>query len=147
MGVATLSDLLRTPKSVIEMTEDGAVQVVRRDGPDLVLLKAEDLAAQREGLELASRVMRALLARGGDAKGALLGLFGWAALFTEDELGEFADEMERLVWSAAELNAYGALLERFRRWEGTAEAYAAGMPRGDGSDLTWLEEPVPVDRP
>ncbi|MDR1431046.1 MAG: hypothetical protein LBI99_02875 [Propionibacteriaceae bacterium] len=132
MSTATLSDLLRTPKDVIKLTRDGAVTVVRRDGPDLVLMRAADLAAQREGLTLASQVMRASLAAKGDMVSALKSLWAWTSLLSDAELAQFASDMDANVWAAVELDRHDSLLLEFHRWRETADAYAAGLPRGNG---------------
>jgi hypothetical protein len=144
---ATLTEFLRTPKDVIAMVENGTVRITRRDAADLVMMRAGDLEFLEEGIGLASRIMRSALAAKGSMADGLKDTFAWVALFSDGERAQFAAEMDRLVWSAAELGAYQALLDEFRRWEGTAEAYAEGMPRGTGDDLTWLDESVDVERP
>jgi hypothetical protein len=67
-------------------------------------------------------------------------------LLSDDEQHECVAELEALVSSAAELGQYCRLLDSFHSWKGTAEAYAAGMPRGN-DDLTWLPDLPVVPRP
>ena len=147
MNTATLTEFLRTPKAVIARTDEGAVRITRRDASDLVVLRADDLEHQQEGIGLSSRLMRATLATGGDVRAAVLAAFAWTALLSEDERGQFADEMDKHLWSATELGHYESLLLVFHRWRETAEAYAAGLPRGQGEDLTWLDYAPDVTRP
>ena len=147
MATATLTDFLRTPKAVIAKTDDGAVRITRRDAADLVVLRADDLEQQQEGIELASRLMRAVLTSGGDIKAAVRAAFAWTALLSDAERDEFARDMDQHLWSATELGHYERLLMVFHEWRETAEAYAAGMPRGTGEGLTWFSKPVDVPRP
>jgi RecA/RadA recombinase len=147
MATATLTDFLRTPKAVIAKTDEGAVRITRRDAADLVVLRADDLEHQQEGIGLASRLMRAVLTAGGDVRAAVRATFAWTALLSDAEVGEFAHDMNQHLWSATELGHYERLLLMFNEWRETAQAYAAGMPRGTGKDLTWFNEPVDVPQP
>jgi len=144
MTVATFTEFLRSPKSVVAKTEAGAVRITRRQGRDLVLARADDMETQDAGVKLASRIVRARLGAGSMSDG-LASLFSWTGLLDCSEMERFAEAMERLVWPATELGRYGELLSEFRRWEGTAEAYADGF--GPVAALGWLDEPVDVPRP
>ncbi|MDR1186575.1 MAG: hypothetical protein LBK95_03835 [Bifidobacteriaceae bacterium] len=144
MTVATFTEFLRSPKSVVAQTETGAVRITRRDGHDLMLTRADEAEAQQEGLALASHIMRAKLATG-DMDAALESLFSWVALFDGRERQQFAADMDRLVWSASELGHYRQLLAEFRSWEGTAEAYADGMT--PDLPVQWLDTPIDIPRP
>ncbi|MFB2583001.1 hypothetical protein ACEXQD_17265 [Herbiconiux sp. P15] len=146
MSEATFTNFLRTPKEVAARAEEGAVRITRRDAADLVLLRAEDLEHQQEGIALASRIMRSLL-RTRELTTVLSELFAWTALLTDDEVQAYAQEIDRHVWSAAELGEYEGLLGVQAAWRATAEAYAAGLPRGRGEGLQWLDPAPPVDRP
>jgi len=127
VSTATFTDLLRQPKEVAAQTDSGVVRITRRDAEDLVLLRAGDLEDQNRGIALASRIMRATLACQGNMVAALESLFAWTREFSPQGLVEFAAEIERLVWAAAELGTYGRLLHAFESWEGTAEALAEGL--------------------
>jgi len=127
MSTATFTELLRHPNEVVAKTEQGAVRITRRDAEDLVLLRAGDLEGQDQGRALASQIMRAAVAHEGDMLGALKDIFGWMAVLDDKEQREFATKMDGLVWSSAELGAYGLLLNTYRSWRGTAEAIADGM--------------------
>jgi hypothetical protein len=141
MTTVTFTDLLRTPNDVVAQTEQGAVHITRRDAADLVLMRAGELEAQEQGIALASRIMRAVHTHGGSMRAALADTFGWSALFFDEEMDGFVAEMDRLVWSSAELGSYSALRAAVRSWEGTAQALADGLRPDD--DLDWIE---PADR-
>lgn len=147
MSTATLTEFLRTPKAVIARTDDGAVRITRRDASDLVVLRADDLEHQQEGIGLASRLMRASFASHGDITASARAVFSWTSLLSDDELAQFSEAIDRHLWSATELGHYEALLTLVARWRETAEAYAAGLPRGKGDDLTWLTDVVDVEQP
>lgn len=123
------------------------MRITRRDAPDLVVLRADDLEAKEEGVALASRLMRAYFRASGDMAVGLRDIYGWSELLSDDEHATFASDMLRQLWAAAGLGHYEALCLELARWRETAEAYASGMPRGRGADLTWLEQPVIVEEP
>lgn len=141
----TFTELLRHPKEVAAATEHGAVRITRRDADDLILVRAGDLERTEEGIALASRLMRATLKHGA-VDSAVRDLFSWVGLLSDAERGEFTQEVESLLWSAAELGEYRRLLDTFHSWRSTAQAYSAGLPR-DGSDLNWLPDLPVVPRP
>ncbi len=147
MRTATLTELLRTPKSVIAQAEAGVVRISRRDGEDLVLLRAGDLEQEHDGIALASRMMRASLRHPQDFTAALKELFPWTAHFSLSEMNQYATDMERCLWSAAELGEYTQLLNEQRSWEGIAEAYAAGLAAPGGTELDWRRSPTYAERP
>lgn len=143
--IETFTELLRHPKEVAAATERGAVRITRRDADDLILVRARDLERTEEGIALASRLMRATL-KHGTVDAAVSDLFPWTALLSEAERTTFSQEVEPLLWSAAELGEYRGLLDTFHSWQATAQAYAAGVPRG-GGDLDWLPDLPVVPRP
>jgi len=133
-----------TPKEVIAQVETGAVRISRRDGEDLVLLRAGDLDTEHKGIALASQIMRASMRHPGNFGAALCELFPWTALLSASELASYIADMNRLVWSATELGEYALLRAKQRSWEGTAEIYAAGLPTDVGQELDWTHNPVPT---
>ena len=118
----------------------------RGDTEDLILMRAGDLDRQHDGIALASRIMRATARHPGDIDAAVRDVFGWVGAPSEDEQAEFAGKVDSLVWHAAELGEYTQLLRCIRSWQGTAEAYAAGLPR-DNADLLRLDDAPFVPRP
>jgi hypothetical protein len=147
MATATLSELLRTPKVVIARTEEGLVTVTRRGAPDLVLASASTLRRDREGAALAAGILRTAWQEDGDIQAALERLFGWTSLLSPAELSQYAADIRANLWAALELGNYENLLLEHHRWLETAETYAAGLPRGDGSDQDWLAQRSALARP
>lgn len=139
MVTVTFSDLLRSPRKVAEQTSQGPVNIVRRDGEDLVVLRASDLEYEDEGIRVASRLVQALLTARGDLPAALTGVFPWTRLLSEAERDQFATEITEHLWSATELGHYAKFMGTVRSWRGTAEAYAAGYNGASGDKLAWLE--------
>lgn len=147
MPTLTFTDLLRTPKDVAARAQNGAVRITRQGSADLVLVSAEDFDRQREGVALAGSLVRACLEQAGDMGKALVGRYSWAGLFDAAELTQFAAEMDRLVWAAAETGHYSGLLRAFARWRGTAEVYADGFAPSDAESLEWIDPPIDVPKP
>jgi hypothetical protein len=145
--IATMTDLLRTPRDVVARTEAGAVRITRRDAADLVLLRADDLEQVQRGAALALRIARVALDHRGDMLAGLRSLYSWTALFSESAQVRFAAEMDKLVWASAELGHFGQLVHSFASWQGTAEALADGMHPDE--ELAWLDtdEVTDVSRP
>jgi len=141
---ATFTDLLRHPKTVLESVESGFLRITRRDAEDLVILRAHDLENLVEGIKLASQIMRAA-AQSGDMADALSTLYAWTGEFNEHERVEFGHEIEKLVYSAAELGHYESLIRAIAEWKETAAAYAQGIRTDD--DLDWIDSPPRVPRP
>lgn len=142
---ATFTELLRHPKDVVERVGNGAVRITRRDAEDLIIMRAGDLARHDAGIALASRLMRAVLRHGGDTAEAVSDTFGWVDMLSPQGRERFVAEIKELIWSAAELGQYTRLLQSVQSWEGTAEAYAAGLtpPSSDA----WFDDFQVVERP
>jgi len=145
MSTTTFTDLLRKPKVVLARIDEGQVRITRRDGDDLVILRAGELDALVEGVALSSRLMRAVSRTNGDVAAALSDLFAWTAELSPAELAAYAVEMRELAFAAGELGAFEHLLRAQKEWEETARAYAMGMhPVGR---IETRAVPVLVDRP
>jgi hypothetical protein len=132
---------------VIAQVEDGPVTVTRRGAPDLVRASASSLGRDREGAALAASILRAAWNGDGDIRAALTGLFSWTSLLSSDELDKYAADIQDNLWAALELGSYERLLLEHHRWLETAETYAAGLPRGDGSGQDWLDHRTALARP
>jgi prevent-host-death family protein len=144
MSTATLTEFLRHPKDVIERVRDeGSVRLTRRGDADLVIVRGDELDALREGAALASRIIRAQAAVGGDMREALRALFAWTSLLSAAELDAYAAEMSGLVHASAEAGRYEEMLRAQAGWVGTAEAYAAGL----GPVATGSARGAAVERP
>jgi hypothetical protein len=142
---ATFTELLRHPKDVVDKAGKGAVRITRRDTEDLIIMRAGDLQRHDAGIALASRLMRAAIRRSGNVTEAVSDVFGWIDVLSSHERESFIAEIEGLIWSAAELGEYTRLLQTVQSWEGTAEAYAAGLTPASSDD--WFDELPVVERP
>lgn len=147
MSTATFTELLRHPNDVIAQTEQGAVRITRRDAEDLMLLRADELEGRDQGIAMASRIMRAVLANKGNMVAALQDAFAWTALLSSAGKRQFAQEIDTLIWSATELGAYGRLTNTIMSWQGTAEAIAEGLEPIADSDILPTSEWLTVEKP
>jgi hypothetical protein len=145
MSTATFTELLRKPKDVLAHIDEGQVRITRRDGDDLVILRGHDLDVLERGVALSSRLLRAIGRNRGDVEAALTELFAWTVEFNSAELAAYAAEIEKLVYTASELGAFGRLLRAQREWEETARAYALGMRAVEIGEVPGV--PVRVSRP
>lgn len=135
MSTATFTDLLRKPKDVLARIDEGQVRITRRDGDDLVILRGHDIDVLERGVSLSSQVLRAIGRNKGDVRAALSDLFAWTSEFSAAEIDEYADEIERLVYSASELGSFERLLRAQQEWQETAAAYAAGLRAPEAIEL------------
>lgn len=143
-----MTALLRSPKDVVAQTDAGAVRITRRDGVDLVLVRADDYDVEQAGSALCMTIGREALAHDRDMGAALRALYPWTELFSRRAMSRFATEMDKLVWSAISLGTFRAVVVSFAGWKATAEALADGLGDPD-ADLEWIapEVTVVVERP
>ncbi|MBG6214503.1 MAG: hypothetical protein LH475_00805 [Cryobacterium sp.] len=145
MTTVSFTDLLRKPKDILALVNEGQVRITRRDGDDLVILRGHDLDVLQNGTALSSRLIRAIGRHQNDVVAALADLFAWTAEFTPAELSAYAAEIEQLVYSASELGTYERLLRAQQEWQETALAYAMGQRPAPLIELP--AAPVRVERP
>ena len=109
-------------------------------------VRCERTEVMRDVAALASSLKRAFLRQGSDSiREAMSERYTWASEFRDDELELFAEEMYRLVLSAADSCGYVELVRAEAAWRETALALADGARRND--ELDWLPSPKPVPRP
>ena len=145
MTTATFTDLLRKPKEVLARIDEEQVRITRRDGDDLVILRGADLDALSMGIALSSQLLRAIGRHSGDSVAAVKELFAWTSEFSDDELAEYAREIESLLYSASELGHFEKLLRVQSEWRETAVAYAMGM--SPIAEVIVGENAEPIGRP
>ncbi len=104
--MTTAADLLRNPEEVLAHIDEDHVRLTRRDGDDLVILRAHDLDILVRGIGLSSRVIRAISRNRGNVPAALSELFAWAMEFSPEELAAYAVEIERMLYTASELGTF-----------------------------------------
>lgn len=120
------SDLQRDPKGVAELADAGEVRVRRRDGPDLLLIREDRVAAAGAGAVTAARALRNLLAHlpAGKLAESLLDEFPWIRLLPTGEVEEFCRDFVRGALAAAELGQWDVLEQVVREWKATATIHA-----------------------
>jgi hypothetical protein len=120
------NELQRDPKGVAALAEQGDVKVKRRDGADLLLIRADRVAASEEGSLTAARALRNILAHA-DRKliaDALLDEFPWIMTLPDEALPEFVTEFVRAAQASAELGRWSVLTRTIQEWKATAQVYA-----------------------
>jgi hypothetical protein len=120
------SDLARDPKSVAALADVGEVRLKRRDGADLVLTRADRMAAADEGAVTAARAFRKVLAHiGADAAArAFFDEFPWVQVLPDEDVKQFVLDFIRSAQAAAELGRWELLSQAVREWKATAAIYA-----------------------
>jgi hypothetical protein len=120
------SDLARDPKSVAALADAGDVRLKRRDGADLVLTRADRVAAADEGAVTAARAFRNILTHiGADAVAqSFIDEFPWVQVLPEEDIREFVQDFVRSAQVAAELGRWELLSQLVREWKATAAIYA-----------------------
>jgi PHD/YefM family antitoxin component YafN of YafNO toxin-antitoxin module len=140
------SELSRNPASVFAAADQGPVTITRRDGESLVLAKSSDVAKEREGLELAARLVAASLAPAVTPfVERLRGPFPWLEFLRPTDRELFAREIVDIARACAAVSHFDRLLVTVTAWHSTAEAIAYGYTPDD--KLEWLDEPAPVSDP
>lgn len=137
MTTVPLEDFLRSPMRAVEQASLGAVRIARQGGEDLFLMHVSDLERQHEGIGLAARLLRAMLASKGDLAVALNTTFAWVPLLDAGEREEFVREATGALRSAVDSGHYADLVGAVRSWRGTAEAYADGYTPDIDDGLAW----------
>ena len=99
------SELQRDPKSVAAIADQHEVRVKRRDGADLLLVRADHHANKNTAAITAARAMRAVFRHAGpDAVAdALLDEFPWVAVLPKSDRAEFVQEFIQAINASAEL--------------------------------------------
>jgi hypothetical protein len=135
------SELQRDPKSVAALADTGDVRVKRRDGADLLLTRADRVAAADEGAVTAARAFRKMLTHASVdvVADAFLDEFPWVQVLPPEERKEFAIDFVRGALAAAELGRWEILGQTVREWKVSAGIHA------DPALLAELTEPVVDD--
>lgn len=111
----TLSEFLQHSGRVLPALEEGEIVLRRRDGEDLVLMKA----SQREALYTLSRAFLALI---GDEADAATAVLPWLRLLTPEDRRVCQQELRDIAAVALNTGGVGRLAECLRTWEATALA-------------------------
>ncbi|MFC8046441.1 hypothetical protein [Nocardia sp. NPDC057353] len=149
-ATASWSEFLRDPNRVIETMEaHGEVTLVRRSAAPVRLSDAG--RADADEATLGALTMLLALAMDDEVLDRLVGklsiAFPWLELLPEPQRAEFVAEFLAVARGGLAVGKLGALTAVLAAWRETAAAHADSRIRVDGSDLHYLEEPVPVPDP
>lgn len=143
---ATSSDLSRNPGQVFRAADEGPVTITRRDGEPLTLLPSRTVEREHEALRLASQLVAASLAPGGQSfTERLRDPFPWLGFLPPAQREAFASEIVEVARACASISSFDRLFIVLAEWRATAEAMAAGYTHDD--ELDWLDEPAAVEDP
>jgi hypothetical protein len=142
------SDFLRKSGDVLRDVEDHDVLLRRRDGADLMLVRADREAVVRDTVGLSSRFM-SWFARvhARELVAGLPEMLPWVRFLPEGERDTFSRELVETLEACISLDSYDQLGVLLQQWENTA--YVWSRPdlvqalRTDRADEAY-EEPVPT---
>lgn len=138
------SDLSKHSADVFAEAEDHPVTITRRDGEALVLMSQRDADGRSRLLGLAAQLITVTLDDNGTLAERMSRVFPWMlALSNEDRKACAQDLVDAARASFSTDQPHRALAELVS-WQETATAVAAGL--GD-TDLEWIEDADPVERP
>lgn len=120
------SELARDPKSVAAIADQHEVRVKRRDGADLMLVRADHHAYRHSAAITAARAMRSVFRHVGPdvVADALKDEFPWIAVLPESDRAEFVQEFVQAIQASAELGQWSLLGQIVHEWANTAIVHA-----------------------
>lgn len=120
------SELQRDPKSVAAIAEQHEVRVKRRDGADLLLVRADQHQDRHNGAATAARAIRSVFRHVGPdvVADALKDEFPWISVLPESDRAEFVQEFIQAINSSAELGQWSLLGTMAHEWANTAIVHA-----------------------
>lgn len=143
----TSSDLSRHSAQVFSAADVGAVEITRRDGESLLLLRKSEMDMQQRALHLAADLIAASLDPADTPfVDRLADRLPWMAFLAPDERAQAAADIVAVARACfASGGGFARLLQEVRDWQRTALAKAAGFTAQDALD--WLDEPAPAANP
>ena len=120
------SELARDPKSVAAIADQHEVRVKRRDGADLLLVRADHHQNRHSAAVTAARAMRAIFRHVGPdvVADALKEEFAWIAVLPESDRAEFVQEFIQAINASADLGQWSLLGQLVHEWANTAIVHA-----------------------
>jgi hypothetical protein len=120
------SELARDPKSVAAIADQHEVRVKRRDGADLLLVRADQHSNRHSAAVTAARAMRSVFRHAGPdvVADALKDEFPWVAVLPESDRAEFVQEFVQAIQASAELGQWSLLGQVVHEWANTAIVHA-----------------------
>jgi len=154
MEDVTWSDLLQQPRDTVAKLEKGrerALRVHRRDGEDLVLTTATRAIQDHEMVDIAGRLLIAVMndpaLRARHMLDLLPKVFPWVRFLPEADKIEFIQEFVDVMAASEELATPAPVLQLVAEWRHTAEVHAdpelaAVLRRGVEDDLGSVPAPA-----
>lgn len=143
-----LSDFLRRSGEVLREVEDHDVLLRRRDGADLMLVRADREEIVRDTVGLSSGFLSWFArAHASTLTAGLPEVLPWARFLTQDDRELFARELVETLEACASLDSYDQLAILLHQWRNTA--YVWSRPellqalRTDAAAEAY-DEPVPA---
>jgi hypothetical protein len=137
------SELLRQPRTVLAAIDGGeAVELARRDGPNLRIELAERAAQVEEAVALTARILRTALGEPAahDTLERVFGeVFPWIDLLPDAERAECAAALLRRLQAGAEAGTLAPFAQLVHEWRRTAALHA------DPRLAAELSRPLPGD--
>lgn len=120
------SELARDPKSVAAIADQHEVRVKRRDGADLLLVRADHHQNRHSAAVTAARAMRSVFRHAGPdvVADALLDEFPWIAVLPKSDRAEFVQEFVQAIQASADLGQWSLLAQTVHEWANTAIVHA-----------------------
>ncbi|MGY4718654.1 type II toxin-antitoxin system Phd/YefM family antitoxin [Naumannella cuiyingiana] len=139
------SELSRHPAPVFDAAEDAPVEVTRRDGRPLVLMSADESDERDELLALAGQIIAITTRAGEDSLGDRFAeRFDWMLALDADDRERCAGALVEASRAAFATGRAHLAVAELASWRSTAIALAEGLR---ATELDWLAEPLPVERP
>lgn len=138
------SELSRQPAPVFEAAEQAPVEVTRRDGEALVLMTRDEADARDSLLEFAAQLIAATLDDRGTLAERLADRFDWMLALSAADQKQCADDLVRAARASFATGQAHLAAAEMSSWRSTARALSAGL---GPVDVTWLDNPVQVERP
>ncbi|MFD4644572.1 hypothetical protein ACFWN2_45205 [Lentzea sp. NPDC058436] len=120
------SELQRDPKSVAAIADQHEVRVKRRDGADLLLVRADHHQYRHSAAIIAARAMRAVFRQVGPdvVADALLDEFPWIAVLPKSDRAELVKEFIQGIQASADLGQWALVAQTMHEWANTAIVHA-----------------------
>lgn len=120
-----LSDFLRKSGEVLEEVNEHDVLLRRRDGHDLLLVRADRQAAVHEAVGISSSLLAWFVrSHQGELAGALGDGLPWLRFLPEEDRAAFVREFVDTIEACASLDSFDQLGILLEQWRNTAYAWS-----------------------
>lgn len=138
------SDLSKHSAEVFAEAEDHPVTVTRRDGEALVLMSQREAEGRARLLDFAAQLITVTLDESGTLATRMAKVFPWMLALSPPDRESCAQDLVDAARASFSTNQPHLAIAELTSWKETATALAAGL---GNTDLEWLDEDEPVERP